>query len=56
MKAELDYQSGYKPIIRLIAETDDEKYALKLLWEQGCQRVSYNGSEKFAVTCGKEQD
>ena len=56
MKAELDYRSGYKPIIRLTAETDDEKYALKLIWEEGCRLVSYNGYEKLALTDGPEQE
>ncbi len=56
MKAEFDYKSGHKPIIRLVAENDDEKYALKLIWEEGCRRVSYNGSEKLALTNGPEQE
>ena len=56
MKAKLDYKSGYKPIIRLAAESDDEKYALKLIWGEGCRLVSYNGSEKLAVTNGPEQE
>lgn len=52
MKAELDYRSGFKPIIRLKAEDDDEKHSLQLMWHQGIHVVSYNGNEKLAITCG----
>ncbi len=56
MGAVLDYKSGEKPIIRITAENDDEKNALKLIWEQGARLVSYNGREKLALTCGKVEE
>lgn len=52
MKVILDYRSGYKPVIRLEAENDDEKHTLKLMWQQNVHLVSYNGNEKLAITCG----
>lgn len=52
MKARLDYRSGYKPIIRLEAENDDEKHSLQLMWHQQLHVVFYNGNEKLDITCG----
>ena len=52
MKVKVEYKSGYKPIIYLEAENDDEKHTLQLMFHQGVHVTFYNGDTKLAITCG----